>query len=79
MRRNPKIEAWQYFQYDHAKMYLFDRLAGYIGSWNLDRNSGDINHEAGVMCLDRSMARQIEYDFARDLSNSVPVVSRNGH
>ena len=53
------------------------RLASFVGSWNLDWNSADRNHEAGIICLDRSLNRQMEEELARDLANSIPVVSSN--
>lgn len=73
---NPKIEVWDYFRYHHAKIWYFDRIAAFVGSWNLDHNSADLNHEAGLLCMDVSLAQQLEKELARDLSNSTPVTGR---
>jgi putative cardiolipin synthase len=48
----------------HAKTYLFDRRAVFIGSLNLDPRSVQLNTEIGVVCesglLAGTMARQLE-------------------
>jgi phosphatidylserine/phosphatidylglycerophosphate/cardiolipin synthase-like enzyme len=77
-KANPRLQVWTYFQYMHAKQYLFDRIASFVGSWNLDFNSADFSHEAGILCLDESLRQQLEPQLTQDLVNSVPVVSKNG-
>jgi phosphatidylserine/phosphatidylglycerophosphate/cardiolipin synthase-like enzyme len=70
--------AWGYFQFIHAKTQLFDRTLAGVTSFNWDNHSGNINHEAGIFCLDRHLADQLEGQMVTDLVNSVPVVSSNG-
>lgn len=78
LQRTPGIRGWTYFNYMHAKQALFDRVAVSVGSFNIDAPSGMKNHEATVLCLDASLADEMEAQLALDLANAVPVVSRNG-
>jgi phosphatidylserine/phosphatidylglycerophosphate/cardiolipin synthase-like enzyme len=73
----PHFRTWTHFNYMHAKQALFDRLATLISSVNLDQASMDRNVEAGALCMDESLSRQMEAQLALDLANSVPVVSAN--
>jgi phosphatidylserine/phosphatidylglycerophosphate/cardiolipin synthase-like enzyme len=77
-KMNPKFHGFGYFQYMHAKHFMFDRLATFVGSWNIDVNSGDKNHEAGIICLDDGLRKSMEKRLAQDFANSLPVVSSNG-
>lgn len=43
----------------HAKTYIFDRKEVYIGSFNLDPRSANINTELGVVCAMPKMAKHI--------------------
>ena len=43
----------------HAKTYIFDRKEIYIGSFNFDPRSANINTELGVVCETPAMARYI--------------------
>jgi len=43
----------------HAKIYIFDRDEVYIGSFNLDPRSANINTELGVICAIPEMAAHI--------------------
>ena len=43
----------------HAKTYIFDRKEVYIGSFNLDPRSANINTELGVVCAMPKMAAYI--------------------
>ncbi|MEW6058360.1 MAG: phosphatidylserine/phosphatidylglycerophosphate/cardiolipin synthase family protein [Bdellovibrionota bacterium] len=76
--RSPRIRTWTYFNHIHAKQYFFDRIAVMVGSFNFDRNSTEKNHESALFCLDQNLRDQMEAQFALDLVNSVPVVSKNG-
>ncbi|MCC7440582.1 MAG: phosphatidylserine/phosphatidylglycerophosphate/cardiolipin synthase family protein [Bdellovibrionales bacterium] len=78
MHQNPQFRAYTHMNYVHEKVFLFDRIASFISSWNLDLNSADINHEVSVTCLDESLRQQLEHELALDLANAVPMVSRNG-
>lgn len=75
LAENPNLEVWTYFQYIHAKVWLFDRVAAMVGSWNLDRNSTDLNPEAALLCLDQGLRDAVEADLALALVNSVPETS----
>lgn len=72
---NPNLEVWTYFQYIHTKIWLFDRVAAMVGSWNLEINSTDKNPEAALVCLDQPLRDAVEADLALALVNSVPEVS----
>lgn len=39
----------------HAKLYLFDRRSLFIGSWNYDRRSRQINTEIGLVIDDAQL------------------------
>jgi phosphatidylserine/phosphatidylglycerophosphate/cardiolipin synthase-like enzyme len=67
------IEVWNYFQYNHSKVWLFDNHVTHIGSYNLDYHSSDRSHEAGVFCLDKGLADEVRDQFALDLINSIPL------
>ena len=43
----------------HSKIYLFDRKHIFVGSFNLDPRSININTEMGLMVLNTEMAKQI--------------------
>ncbi len=76
LAQNPSVEVWTYFQYIHTKVWLFDRLATMVGSWNLETNSADKNPEAAILCLDQPLRDEVEADLALALVNSVPEESR---
>lgn len=78
LAENPNLEVWTYFQYIHTKIWLFDRVATMIGSWNLEINSTDKNPEAAIMCLDQPLRDEVEADLALALVNSVPEESAAG-
>ena len=43
----------------HAKTFVFDRRAVFIGSLNLDPRSVQLNTEIGVVCANEAMAAQM--------------------
>lgn len=69
---NPNVEVWTYFQYIHSKLWMFDRLATFVSSWNLETNSVELNHEAGILCLDASLRDRMAQDLTLAVVNSVP-------
>lgn len=73
--RNPNAEVWLYFQHLHTKTWLFDGQVTVVGSWNLDRNSADLNHENASVCYDAGLRDAIERDFTWALTNAIPVVA----
>ncbi len=75
LAENPNVEVWTYFQYIHTKIWLFDRVAAMVGSWNLDENSTDLNPEAAILCLDRPLRDAVEADLTLALVNAVPEIS----
>ena len=38
---------------------------------------GDANYEAGAICMDEKLSREMEDQLTLDLVNSVPVLSKN--
>ena len=77
LARVPHFRTWTHFNYIHAKQAFFDRVATFISSVNLDQASMDRNIEAGALCMDEKLSRQMEAQLALDLANSTPVVSEN--
>ena len=75
LAENPNVEVWTYFQYIHTKIWLFDRVAAMVGSWNLDENSTDLNPEAAILCLDGPLRDAVEADLTLALVNAVPEIS----
>jgi phosphatidylserine/phosphatidylglycerophosphate/cardiolipin synthase-like enzyme len=67
------VRAWTHFQYMHAKKFQFDRLVSVVSSYNLDEWSGDKSHETAVVCLDESLAKDLERSFLLDIVNSQPA------
>jgi putative cardiolipin synthase len=65
----------------HAKVIIFDREEVYVGSFNLDPRSRDINAEIGLLIRSKDLAERILGGFERDLdpANSwrVDVDERN--
>ncbi|MBF0300109.1 MAG: phosphatidylserine/phosphatidylglycerophosphate/cardiolipin synthase family protein [Oligoflexia bacterium] len=67
------IQGHMYFQYVHAKQYLFDDTVASVGSWNLDENSSKKNHETQLFCQDEQFARKLKEEFVLDMVNSSPL------
>lgn len=77
LQTTPGFRTWTHFNYMHAKQAYFDRIATSITSVNLDKASLERNYEAGAICLDEDLSRQMENQLTLDLVNSTPVVSLN--
>ena len=63
----------------HAKTYIFDRKEVYIGSFNLDPRSANLNTELGIVCTMPKMAEYIAGtlfdDTLKDTSYKVVLLS----
>ena len=75
LAQTPNISLWFYFQYIHAKTYMFDRTALAIGSYNFDWHSAEANFETMVFCMDDKLRDEFENAFVKDITNSIPFVS----
>ena len=74
-----------YYVCIHAKSYVVDSERVWIGSFNLDPRSANLNTEAGVIIHDPLVASAVEQDIRRDMADanswtiakreSIPVVS----
>jgi len=53
----------------HSKVYIIDSKAVWIGSFNLDPRSANLNTEVGVIIDDETVAKVIEADIRRDMAN----------
>ena len=54
----------------HAKIMIVDGQWSVVGSTNFDNRSFGINDEVNLAALDPQLSRQLESDFAQELSNS---------
>jgi len=73
----PGVRAWTHFNYMHAKQAFFDRIVTSISSVNLDAASLERNEEAGAICMDETLSKEMENQLTLDLVNSIPVASTN--
>ncbi len=64
----------------HAKSLVVDSKVGYIGSFNFDPRSENLNTETGIFFNDETLAKQLESSIETDMSpyNSWNV-AREGH
>jgi len=53
----------------HSKVYVIDRKKTWIGSFNLDPRSANLNTESGIIIDDEKLAQDIEDDIRRDMAN----------
>ncbi|MFC1698730.1 phospholipase D family protein [Candidatus Omnitrophota bacterium] len=53
----------------HAKSYVVDQEKVWVGSFNLDPRSANLNTEVGVIIYDAQVAQVIEQDIRRDMAN----------
>jgi putative cardiolipin synthase len=60
----------------HAKTFVFDRRAMFIGSLNLDPRSVQLNTEIGVVCESEAMASAMAIDFEAGLDKVAWRVER---
>ena len=53
----------------HSKVYVVDSRKVWIGSFNLDPRSANLNTEVGVIIDDKAVAQAVEEDIRRDMAN----------
>ena len=53
----------------HAKTFIFDRSAVFIGSLNLDPRSIQLNTEVGIVCINADMAQQLDQRLRQNLDH----------
>jgi len=78
--------AATYYACIHAKSYIFDDKIAWIGSFNLDPRSKNLNTEVGLVIYDEKVAQELKKDILRDMAplnswtigkrKEIPVVSR---
>lgn len=73
VQEKDNFDVWFYFQYMHSKSFMIDRFIVSVGSFNLDKWSADKSHESVLICQDKDLSRQYEYNYVLDLVNSTPV------
>ena len=65
------------YEYDpamlHTKSLIVDSLWSVVGSTNMDSRSFELNDEANLAVLDRTLAARLERDFLEDLGQSREV------
>lgn len=59
-----------YFVCIHAKSYVVDQEKVWVGSYNLDPRSANLNTEVGVIIYDERVASNIEENIKRDMANA---------
>ncbi|MCK5082901.1 MAG: phospholipase D family protein, partial [Candidatus Omnitrophica bacterium] len=75
----------KYYACIHAKSYIFDDKIAWIGSFNLDPRSKNLNTEVGLVIHDEKVAQALKRDILRDMApqnswtigkkKKIPVVS----
>lgn len=75
---NKKKRSKKYITCLHSKVYVVDGEKVWIGSFNLDPRSADLNTEVGVIIEDKTVASVIEKDIRRDMAdqNSWTIAKR---
>lgn len=65
----------------HAKTLVIDRETAFIGTYNLDPRSQNLNTEAGIYLYDRKLAGRLEDTILNDMSkgNSWDASKENGN
>jgi len=66
---NKKERSKDYFTCLHSKIYIVDHKKVWIGSFNLDPRSVNLNTESGVAIYDEQIARSVEEEVRRDMAN----------
>jgi phosphatidylserine/phosphatidylglycerophosphate/cardiolipin synthase-like enzyme len=76
----------KYYACIHAKSYIFDGQIAWIGSFNLDPRSKNLNTEVGLVIYDEKVAAALTDDIARDMAppnswtigkrKNIPLISR---
>ncbi|MBN2097359.1 MAG: phospholipase D family protein [Candidatus Omnitrophica bacterium] len=74
-----------YFTCIHAKTYVVDKEKLFIGSFNVDPRSINLNTEAGLLIYDKKVAQDVAGDILRDMApqnswtigkrKKIPVIS----
>ncbi len=65
---NPAERAKDYYICIHAKTYVVDNEKVFIGSFNVDPRSIDLNTEAGLLIYDKKTAQDVANDILRDMA-----------
>lgn len=75
----------KYYACIHAKSYIFDNKIAWIGSFNLDPRSKNLNTEVGLVIHDEKVAQALKQDILRDMApqnswtigkkKKIPIVS----
>lgn len=75
---NKEKRSKKYITCLHSKVYVVDGEKVWIGSFNLDPRSADLNTEVGVIIEDETVASAIEKDIRRDMAdqNSWTIAKR---
>jgi len=66
---NKEKRSKDYITCLHSKIYVVDSQKVWIGSFNLDPRSANLNTEVGVIIDDKAVAQAIEADIRRDMAN----------
>ncbi len=63
----------------HAKSLVVDDAVAFVGSFNLDPRSADLNTEVGILVEDEAFARALQEEIERDMApaNSWVIADRN--
>lgn len=68
IERYPKLEKQAPVFAIHAKSMVIDGETLYVGTFNLDPRSANLNTEVGVMIHNPALAVQVEQDIIRDMA-----------
>jgi phosphatidylserine/phosphatidylglycerophosphate/cardiolipin synthase-like enzyme len=73
-----KFESAEVHMSLHAKTYVVDQRAAWIGSFNLDPRSENLNTETALIVEDAEVARTVEASISRDIApqNSWTIARR---
>lgn len=66
---NKEKRSKDYITSLHSKVYVVDSEKVWIGSFNLDPRSANLNTEVGIIIDDKIVAAAIEKDIRRDMAN----------
>jgi cardiolipin synthase C len=64
---NKEKRSKDYFTCIHAKSYVIDRKKVWIGSFNLDPRSANLNTEAAIIIDNEQVAKDVDDDIRRDI------------
>jgi phosphatidylserine/phosphatidylglycerophosphate/cardiolipin synthase-like enzyme len=65
---NPQERADDYIICIHGKSYVVDKEKVYIGSFNIDPRSIDLNTESGLLIYDKKVAQDVADDILRAMA-----------